>query len=250
MLEEIKKHNEQIRQNILKGFNSDLGDSIEENSLFNKGEIEYDELQKAVYADTAENRKLGRVGQEYHRGKGKQQEEQPKGRKKGSETVKKSASELRKIIHSLPNPTSKSEVETLKKILPEHKDYLADLAAKAEQMAESSWSEGKSRQYHGIADVIKDYIKNQQPDSKSIKSMITSILISDQGGISDDAETKKAISKIASEAEKFFKNNPELDKEKVLEHAIFDSDDENSFMDKYGKLKGASSLSSALNELF
>lgn len=28
-------------------------------------------IEKAVYADTAENRKLGRVGQEYHRGKGK-----------------------------------------------------------------------------------------------------------------------------------------------------------------------------------
>ena len=28
-------------------------------------------FEKAVYADTSENRKLGRVGQEYHRGKGK-----------------------------------------------------------------------------------------------------------------------------------------------------------------------------------
>lgn len=29
-----------------------------------------DSIEKAVYADTAQNRKLGRVGQEYHRGKG------------------------------------------------------------------------------------------------------------------------------------------------------------------------------------
>ena len=30
-------------------------------------------IEKAVYADTAENRKLGRVGQEYHRGNGRKQ---------------------------------------------------------------------------------------------------------------------------------------------------------------------------------
>ena len=33
------------------------------------------DIEKAVYADTAENRKLGRVGQEYHRGKGKKEED-------------------------------------------------------------------------------------------------------------------------------------------------------------------------------
>ena len=31
-------------------------------------------IEKAIYADTTENRKLGRVGQEYHRGKGKKEE--------------------------------------------------------------------------------------------------------------------------------------------------------------------------------
>ena len=34
-----------------------------------------DLFEKAVYADTYENRKLGRVGKEYHRGKGKKKEE-------------------------------------------------------------------------------------------------------------------------------------------------------------------------------
>lgn len=41
-------------------------------------------FEKAVYADTAENRKLGRVGQEYHRGKGKKEEK--KSDKKNSNT--------------------------------------------------------------------------------------------------------------------------------------------------------------------
>lgn len=35
-------------------------------------------IEKAVYADTPQNRKLGRVGQEYHRGKGKKEEESNK----------------------------------------------------------------------------------------------------------------------------------------------------------------------------
>lgn len=34
-----------------------------------------DSIEKAVYADTAQNRKLGRVGQEYHRGKGGNKED-------------------------------------------------------------------------------------------------------------------------------------------------------------------------------
>lgn len=75
MFEEIRKHQELQKANILRSFgvNPESDESLE----FAKGEIEYDELQKAVYADTAENRKLGRVGQEYHRGKGKKEGEQP-----------------------------------------------------------------------------------------------------------------------------------------------------------------------------
>lgn len=34
-----------------------------------------DSIEKAVYSDTPQNRKLGRVGQEYHRGKGKKGDE-------------------------------------------------------------------------------------------------------------------------------------------------------------------------------
>ena len=37
-------------------------------------------IEKAVYADTAENRKLGRVGQEYHRGNGKKEESKKEGK--------------------------------------------------------------------------------------------------------------------------------------------------------------------------
>ena len=70
MLEELKKHNALVQERIMKSFGY-----VDTEDFMQKGEIDYDfELEKAVYADTAENRKLGRVGQEYHRGKGKKEE--------------------------------------------------------------------------------------------------------------------------------------------------------------------------------
>lgn len=78
MLEELRKQQEETRKRILKSFGYDSDtiqkseDSESLNDLIRKGEVEIDdELEKAVYADTAENRRLGRVGQEYHRGRKK-----------------------------------------------------------------------------------------------------------------------------------------------------------------------------------
>lgn len=61
-IEDIQSKRNQVRNNIAKGFGCEFV-KAQNDTL---GDIE-----KAVYADTAENRKLGRVGQEYHRGKGK-----------------------------------------------------------------------------------------------------------------------------------------------------------------------------------
>ena len=84
MLEELRKHNAIVQERIMKSFGyADTEDFIQkgedEVELIQKGEIDYDwKLEKAVYADTAENRKLGRVGQEYHRGKGTKKEDEKK----------------------------------------------------------------------------------------------------------------------------------------------------------------------------
>lgn len=95
MLEELRRHREMVQGRIQKSFESNGLDldilksenidifKAEENDaeysvndLIKAGVLEYDDsIEKAVYADTAENRKLGRVGQEYHRGKGKKVEE-------------------------------------------------------------------------------------------------------------------------------------------------------------------------------
>lgn len=92
MLEELRRHREMVQGRIQKSFESDGLDlnilKAEETEIFKAqeteeqeasvtdlikaGVLEYDDsIEKAVYADTAENRKLGRVGQEYKRGKGK-----------------------------------------------------------------------------------------------------------------------------------------------------------------------------------
>lgn len=101
MLEELRRHREMVQRRIQKSFESDGLDlnilKSEETEIFKAqeteeqeasvtdlikaGVLEYDDsIEKAVYADTAENRKLGRVGQEYHRGKGKKVEEKTGGK--------------------------------------------------------------------------------------------------------------------------------------------------------------------------
>ena len=64
-IEEIQNFRNAVRANIAKGFGAEFQKSQDDEL---RGVIE-----KAVYADTAENRKLGRVGQEYHRGNGRKQ---------------------------------------------------------------------------------------------------------------------------------------------------------------------------------
>ena len=55
-MDDILKHREDIKNNILKSFQVDLQKS-EENDI--------EKARSGVYSDTAENRKLSRVGQKY-----------------------------------------------------------------------------------------------------------------------------------------------------------------------------------------
>ena len=66
-IEDIQNKRNVVRNNIAKGFGCEFQKAYSE--LF--GGV----IEKAVYADTPQNRKLGRVGQEYHRGKGKKDNE-------------------------------------------------------------------------------------------------------------------------------------------------------------------------------
>lgn len=97
-----------VSDNILKGFESDIEKAQENeyteysvNDLIKAGVLEYDDsIEKAVYADTPQNRKLGRVGQEYHRGKGKKVEE--KSAKKGVKTEEKKPTDKKQKAEKNP----------------------------------------------------------------------------------------------------------------------------------------------------
>lgn len=74
---------EATKMNIAKSFQENLNHEVEEKKVEKSFDDELnevhrelfgDDIEKAVYADTAQNRKLGRVGQEYHRGKGKKED--------------------------------------------------------------------------------------------------------------------------------------------------------------------------------
>lgn len=136
MLEELRRHREMVQGRIQKSFESDgLNLNIlktEETEIFKAqeteeqeasvtdlikaGVLEYDDsIEKAVYADTAENRKLGRVGQEYHRGKGKKVEE--KTGKKGVNENDKTPEKKQKKQNENTNSSANVSVEGLEKTL-------------------------------------------------------------------------------------------------------------------------------------
>ena len=108
MLDELRKHREMVQGRIQKSFESDGLDlnilKSQEDEIFKSqeteeqetsvtdlikaGVLEYnDSIEKAVYADTPQNRKLGRVGQEYHRGKEKKSKDEQKSKKKRLEEL-------------------------------------------------------------------------------------------------------------------------------------------------------------------
>lgn len=75
----LEQKKSEVRETIMKSFGyestEDMLENLDTTSAIRKGIAEYDDsIEKAVYADTPQNRKLGRVGQEYHRGRKKQQE--------------------------------------------------------------------------------------------------------------------------------------------------------------------------------
>lgn len=110
MLYELRRHNAIVQERIMKSFGyADTEDFIQkgedEIELIQKGEIDYDwELEKAVYADTAQNRRLNRVGQEYHRGRKKKNmddgNDRGSSKNLGSQASKTDTSTLKKVANS------------------------------------------------------------------------------------------------------------------------------------------------------
>lgn len=116
MLDELRRHNAIVQERIMKSFGyADTEDFIQkgedEIELIQKGEIDYDwELEKAVYADTAQNRRLNRVGQEYHRGRKKKNMDEGNdvgsGNNLGSQASKTDTSTLKKVASSDKAPSA------------------------------------------------------------------------------------------------------------------------------------------------
>ena len=135
MLEELRRHREMVQERIQKSFESEGLDlnilKAEETEIFKAqeteeqevsvtdlikaGVLEYDDsIEKAVYADTPQNRKLGRVGQEYHRGRGKKIEEKSVNKKNAKIEEKKSKISSKKVLSLMENSSKfAGEVETL-----------------------------------------------------------------------------------------------------------------------------------------
>lgn len=187
MLEELKKHNAIVQERIMKSFGySDTEDFIQkgedEIELIQKGEIDYDwDLEKAVYADTAQNRRLNRVGQEYHRGRKKKNmddgndvEKKPENRKQKKERIRNEIQEFFKKTgthnesteyHKKLKDIMEREHLTMNKMLDIAGNFMgASQAIKAEKAIEEMKAEeggGKNKVHEKVKkDTIKDITSN------------------------------------------------------------------------------------------
>jgi hypothetical protein len=163
MLKELQRHREMVRERIEKSFESDFNiikaEETEEQAsvtdLIKAGVLEYDDsIEKAVYADTYQNRKLGRVGQEYHRGKGKKVEEK---------TGKKSVNENDKT----PEKKQKTEKKNSVKAAAKEFDKIVEPTNDWDDAAEKELKKrnGENQQ------VEKQKLKEQSTESETHSNM-------------------------------------------------------------------------------
>ena len=188
MIEELKRHNAIVRERIMKSFGyADTEDFIQkgedEVELIQKGEIDYDwELEKAVYADTPQNRRLNRVGQEYHRSRKKKNMDD--GNDGGS--------------GKLSSQASKTDTSTLKKVANSDKapQAMKDAAKKALQNRGESGDDGRNKaheqekrdrikgiRYNGAGVDTDIFIDNNKTDY--YKSIMKKYGVSDVGELAD-----------------------------------------------------------------
>lgn len=119
-IEDIQNRRNQVRNNIAKGFGYEFV-KAQDDEL-----VEIEKAKSGVYADTAQNRKLGRVGQQY-------------GGKKKTESAQK--------------PTAKKSVQdTLKSIRESlHKHAMSGAGVSLHQTGDNTYQDNK---YNNTADVM------------------------------------------------------------------------------------------------
>lgn len=152
-------------------------------------------FEKAVYADTSENRKLGRVGQEYHRGKGKKEEKKVSGGKNswGYEIKPEYSNNMSKVISKKFGKYLDGEDDSMEfidsywksvangadeKVLQNSlKHAIHDRVSPGSNDAEDVFKEAMAN--------IKHYEKESQNHYKIKKNMAVKKAIDDEMGISD-----------------------------------------------------------------
>lgn len=115
-----------------------------------------DFIEKAVYADTPQNRKLGRVGQEWHRGKGKKEDNEFSSTKK---TKKLGKSFSAKVTNSSKSKTNKKvDVWTIDKKISHVKSLMEKLSAE-DRKALSPFVKKASTGQLSVDDLYRHYMK-------------------------------------------------------------------------------------------
>ena len=236
-----------------------------------------DGIEKAVYADNALNRKLGRVGQEYG-GKGSRggktdewrdnKKHQETNSKKDKVSEKDGSALMGKLMEAweLDSNHSFGErkkwenklVETLNKMGKSEK-WFNENAEVIANVDTGEYDDELEKLYNvnGIDDLfslvreIGDDTENElvADSSSDIGNRIISALKADQGGLNNSSAGKKAQMKIVAAAENFMKKNPKVKlSNEDLENIVGGDIDE--VEEKYGELKGWNKLNDAIELYF
>lgn len=183
-IEDIQNRRNMVRNNIAKGFGCEFVKAQDD---------ELGEIEKAVYADTAENRRLNRVGQEYHRGRKKQGigDNEQKDRKGGeiisgdkfsdlmtgdfdwnSDAGNKLSNYLDK--HNLTDKlsNSKNQAQTFDNLPDKHKKAISKIiSSKSEENHDENSGNSKQKLNNAAKDTSTDTLKRVASSDKASKEL-------------------------------------------------------------------------------
>ncbi len=237
----IQTRRQEVRENIEKAFTSGI----------NMNE-ELEKARSGIYADTAENRKLGRVGQKYG---GKKQVEQTKGKiqKKKVDSDKLTLEEKSEITEKVNKFIRKhyegsvalERTDEGKQLISELKKYGSEKVGKfMKRKFETTSSEGRSNWFYDLGEMVmgkdaweKLYISENTEENKSKKengkknfmkmkeTELNSIADDENADVENRKEAALELSRRGASGYKWFnKKNYDADSKKL--------DDE--FQKKYG----------------
>lgn len=166
MFEELNKRRQAVADNIAKSFENDIEKAL--GAGYDPEGGDGDNVEKArhgVYGDTAQNRRLNRVGQEYG---SKKKEETPSGKKQSSE--KKEDGGSNKLSQSAAKASDKALERASKDPKASAKNKIRTELNKFDEFSDDDWMTGDKQTE--IEDKLRFYVRHYNIDEKEWNEIV------------------------------------------------------------------------------